>query len=159
MDIVLDTVSMNHICRGKTSSDSGKFCQAISARTLRVVIDKDRALFDEWAKTVNLEALQQLLISWSDMGGVVTLKKDCKLSRELANALHKLSFTDTGDKLVVRIAICTTDRTIVSEDSDFWDPRDSSKRGNRNAPVATTLWDLERIRVTTLGELAQVLEA
>jgi len=62
-------------------------------------------------------------------------------------------FTDTIDRLIVQTAAETTDRLIVSEDSDLWDPTDKEAKGKPHTPVARILLEFEDIRVMTLGKL------
>lgn len=156
MDIVVDTVSMQHICRGSNKGHD-VVSTGVSNRKLRVAIDRARSLVDEWKQTANPEVVKNLLIRWSDQGGVVAVHER-KMPRGLATLLAKHGFVDTCDKLAVRIATATTDRIIITEDSDFWDPRDSNRKGDRNAPVAKALWDEESIVPLTLGELKKQIK-
>jgi hypothetical protein len=83
---------------------------------------------------------------------LVIVAKDGKIEGALKRRLKELGFEDTVDRLIVRTCLSTTDRRIVSDDSDFWDPADKNSTGMKDAPVSTCLWKEERIRVSTLGE-------
>ena len=76
----------------------------------------------------------------------------------LRKKLRQLKFEDGGDRLVLRIAIVTADRTIVTSDPDFWDPANKASVGNSNAPVARILKDDEEIRVMTLEALLKSIK-
>jgi len=155
MDIVLDTCCVAALTRGTQNSRDDLVTKLVHRKGLRVVVDRGTALIDEWKKTVSPEIVQALVVKWSDDGGLVQVRKDCKMPKDLARELQRLSFTDTCDKLIVRIAIGTTDRTIVSNDSDFWDPKDSTRQGDATAPVAVALDKHENIRIMTLNQLKQ----
>jgi len=93
------------------------------------------------------------MILWTDLGGLHYLRSQPSLPPQLRRRLTQLGFSDTIDRLIVAIALCTTDRHIVSEDSDFWDPRDPGRKGDPRAPVATLLDRDATISVRTLQEL------
>lgn len=151
MDVVVDTCCVASVCRSSPTSRSDVITELVKKKRLRVVVDCSRALIDEWKKTAGSELVQALVVQWSDNGGLVQLRKDCKLPKQLSKVLQQLHFTDTCDKLVVRIAIGTTDRIIVSNDPDFWDPKNSARKGDSGAPVAAALEEHEGIRVVTLS--------
>lgn len=99
----------------------------IEARLVRVVVDAKRALIDEWKRTCNEELVQVLVARWEAVAGLYQLGKDGVVSGPLNRKLRELGFgCDTVDKLVLRIAIATTDRVILSDDSGFWDPKRES---------------------------------
>jgi hypothetical protein len=63
---------------------------------------------------------------------------------------------DAIDKLIVKIALATEDRIIVSGESDFWDPKKPNNRqipGQANAPVARFFREQLEITVLTLKML------
>jgi hypothetical protein len=160
MDVVLDSVCVGHLARPRTHTRGTRECHhpnevtcCLSARELRVVLDNKQAIADEWKATAGEEFVQELLIHWQGIGGLHTLERDGKLDRNTRDKLEQAGFKDTIDRLIVRTAVRTTDRVIVSDDSDFWDPANIASKGDRNAPVARLLREFEGIRVTTLGEL------
>lgn len=151
MDIVLDTVCVNHLA--KTGGQDNVVSKHVSRRRLRLVLDKKLALLDEWSKTANNEVVRMLFVHWSDQNGIVKLKTDAKLPGPAKKKLAELGFTDTGDKLVVAICLNTTDRIIVTLDSDFWDPKNKNSRKTHSGPVADYLADEFNIDVLPLVQL------
>lgn len=151
MDIVIDSVSVNHLTKGRADGHSDDLTALVEGRLVRVVLDRLRSIEDEWKKTAGEEPVRELATRWSELGGLVVLRRDGRLDRELTKLLDKLAFTDTCDRLIVKTATVTTDRQIVSEDSDFWDPLDKNKKGEPQAPVAALLREQHSIEVETLG--------
>ena len=155
MDITLDSNAMNHLTR-RVSNGPARACDAltrcIEKERIRVVVDRDSHLMSEWRRTAPAEFVGVLVAKWEACGGMVTLKKRERMKRELKQKLRALGFDGTIDKVVVEIALSTTDRHIVSSDGDFYDPKDTAKIGDRTAVVAKLLREEEEVTVETLGQ-------
>lgn len=159
MDAVFDTVSVkqlvNCISRDSLTTSIDAF---LRERILQLRVDADGALIDEWARSCGLTIIQPLVSQWNDWGAVVVTRPVTKLPTPVRGKLRKLGFTQTIDKLVLRIALASTDKRVVSEDSDFWDPADVKSPGNHRAVVATICRDCLGITVLILSMLIAELE-
>lgn len=128
-----------------------------SKKLLRIVIDNRRHLIDEWERTCGSELVKQLVVTWSDLGALCFLKFQPKVPPQLKRSLRQAGFDDTVDKLIVAIALHTTDRAIVSEDSDFWDPEHVKKKGAVDATLRSILEREGSISVYTLKMLVDAV--
>lgn len=165
MDVVLDSSSLNHLLRSPRKRRGGgqeefecSIDPFINSGKLRLALDPARALVDEWRQTCDSEAVQVLITQWEANNGIFVVDAAGKISPADTKTLKSLGFNDTCDKLVVRIALVTDDRIIVSEDSDFWDPKTKANRGNKNAPVARLLREAMEITVLGLAILIRKLD-
>jgi hypothetical protein len=116
-------------------------------------LDKGHAICDEWKRSAGTDFVEALMIHWYDLGGLHTLPREAKMRRELKVRLDEFGFHDTIDRVIVQTAILTTDRMIVSDDSDFWDPTNKNEKNNPSAPVARLLREEEGITLATLGAI------
>ncbi len=123
-----------------------------------LAIDSQRALVDEWQKTCGPD-IKALVAHWGDnLKGIVFVGNLRNPPQSTARRLRNLGFgNDTGDKLVLRIAMRTKDRTIISDDSDFWNPSDTRAKGNPNAPVARLCKDELKVTILLLKMLIDKL--
>ena len=161
MDVALDSVEVQHLlltprAGGKSPAISTALDQYIDRKALRVRVDPDCAIIDEWRETCGREYVEVLVVRWSDAGGLLPVKKVGRYSASVGKKLRLLGFDDTIDKLLVRVAMVLNDKAVVSRDSDFWNPqKPTGKRwvGDRNAPVAKVLRDHLGITVYTLKML------
>lgn len=166
MQVVVDTVSMNHVVRLPKRSGShfaNILDQPIKGGRLKIALDAARGLQSEWEDSCGTELIKTLVIKWADLNGIVWIRELRPLGGTIVKQLKKLGFKDQPiDKLVLKLARETNDHIIVSNDSDFWDPRDTNSPGNKNAPVAqfckrslgieiillkSLLWKLRKINV------------
>lgn len=157
MEVVIDSVNLNHLSRPPKASSKARrsaptseslLDRWIRLRKIMLAIDSQRALVDEWQKTCGPD-IKTLVAHWGDNEGIVFVGNLRNPPQSTARRLRILGFgNDTGDKLVLRIAMRTKDRTIISDDSDFWNPSDSRAKGNPNAPVAKLC--KEELKVTIL---------
>jgi hypothetical protein len=165
MEAVIDTNIVHHtLRRPKTGAprDPSLLVQCAVKHGLVCVADRDRALLDEWRRTAGDEPVKQLVIQLTDRRALRLLPTLGRVPNGTLNELRALYFDDTIDKLILRIAVSTTERAVISEDSDFWDPSDTSrpgKIGDERAPVARLLKEHLGITVMPLVGLLRVLGA
>ena len=170
MEVVFDSVTLNHLLRPpKASSRARRPAPArenpldrwISLGKITLAIDFPRALVDEWEKTCGPD-IKVLVAHWGDIEGIIFIKNLQNPPQPTFRRLRNLGFgRDTIDKLVLRIAMRTEDRTIISDDSDFWDPQkpnDSRMKGNPNAPVARLCKDELNVTILLLKKLIDILK-
>lgn len=73
------------------------------------------------------------------------------------NQLRQFSFTDTIDKLNLRIALATEHKVVVFVDPDLWDPSDSGQKRSNSAAVHKLCRDALDIRELLLSMLLSIL--
>ena len=140
MQVVVDSVSMNHVVRSpKKSGTRFATCldKPIKDGRLTIALDAARGLQSEWENSCGPELIKRLVIKWKDLNGIVSIRNVRPLGGTVVKHLKSFGFKDKAiDKLVLKLARETNDHIVVSDDSDFWDPRDPRSPGNTNAPVA-----------------------
>lgn len=153
---VIDSVAVNHLLRPPKQKrvvthpiPLGAFMRA---KILTFMVDPKRGIIDEWSNTSSPEAVAQLVIQWEALGGLRVVRQLGKLYSADSKKLRRLGFDDTIDKLVLKVALATDDKTIVSEDSDFWDPKNPGRRsvGKNDAVVCKFLREVMGVDVSTL---------
>jgi hypothetical protein len=102
---------------------------------LLLVLDRAGGLESEWVETCGKETVGVILSKWEELKGVTFLPAPHSLHHHITKRLRLLGFSDTIDKLILRLAAVTADHIVVSDDNDFWDPKLTTERGNANAPV------------------------
>jgi len=164
VEIVLDSVSLNHLLRGSRKvrerfSDSvgTPIDQAINEGCLKLALDSAKGLISEWGTTCGAEIVHVLITKWESQRGLFIIEPLGKLSSAQRKHLSAYGFNDTCDKLILRIAIATEDRIVVSDDSDFWDPNKIANYGNKNAPVARLIREELDITLLNLKALMEQL--
>lgn len=163
MEVVLDTVSLKRLLRQPKKSSSQNrnaknqtiLDQAISDGDLRLALDSDDGLLNEWQVTCGEEIVKMLIVKWETSDGIFFIENLQKLSASVRKNLRQQNFTGTIDKLILRISISTADKKIVSDDSDFWDPRDHRQTGNATASVANYLQRTLDVEVMLLRQLVE----
>ena len=150
MEIVLDTVSLH---KSITEWDVNPLTSHIINKKLRVVVDKDGDIIDEWEDTCGREIIQQLIITWQPVNGIIIIRRPPALPLTARRKLREFGFIDTIDKLILRVAYATVEKKIVSDDSDFWDPSDTTSPGNKRAKIAKYLKDHLNINLFILDEI------
>jgi len=128
----------------------------IQKRRLRIGVDSERALIDEWMRTCSPEAIKVIIIRWSDYDGVRFVKKS-NIHYHDKRKLRQLGFDDLIDMIILQVAIVLQDRTIVSNDCDFWNPKDERSPGNPRTPVATLCRNRWGIKILLPHELIRRL--
>lgn len=113
-------------------------------------VDDAQGIVHEWERTANRDVVRQLIIHWQQYKGWKLVELHRSLPVQVTRALRQLAFKDTGDKLILRTAYNTEDRRVISDDPDFWDPRDTRKKGDRRAPVAALCREQLGVTVGTL---------
>ena len=165
MEVTLDSTTVVSLLRTprkarKPREYATRLDTYVKHGSLRVGVDPDHAIFDEWKRTAGDEYVEQVVIKWNDLGGIVTVPKLGRWNPHVGKKLRALGFTGTIDKLLVKVALVLRDKVVVSDDSDFWDPskpHDRRIRGNQNAPVAKLLTDELNVNVYTLRMLVRTL--
>lgn len=154
MDIVLDSVCISSLLRTRRPDRVvDDLTKRIERHLVRVIVDGDGGIVSEWEETCNRELVHALIAKWESVRGFESCRKLGKIPADLKNKLRQLGFADTVDIVILRVALVVTDRTIISDDSDFWDPADPTSIGRRNAPVARLLRDAEEVEVLPLRGL------
>jgi hypothetical protein len=122
---------------------------------ITLAVDSQRGLISQWQETCGIEVIKVLITRWEGLGGIFVIENPLRRPKPaISKRLRILCFglKSPIDTLILRLALTTADRIIVSEDSDFWDPtkpkNDSRVLGNPNAPVARLCW--EELGVTIL---------
>lgn len=167
MQVVIDSVSLQHLLRKprrsrRTELPESSVDRLIRLRRMTVALDRAGGLLDEWKRTCGQDAVNVLIAHWESLpDGVLLIANVASLEPRASRKLRELGFRDAIDRLVLRIALRTTDRVVISDDSDFWDPKrpnDRRVRGNRNAPVARFSREELGIEVVLLRTLVNRLE-
>lgn len=165
MEVVIDTESINRLLRSFKPSRKRRDKRAldnllqtsldgpIQKKQVVVIVDLAGGLIDEWKRTCGSEYIQVLITRWEPLGGIRAINPVSKIERAVSRQLRQLGFSGTIDRLILRIALSTSDRTVVSEDPDFWDPANPRSRGDRNAPVASLCCTQLGIKVLLLATL------
>lgn len=159
LETVLDANVVNSISRAPSSPPSDRLSKAIEGKRLQVCVDIAHGIVSEWEKTANRDVVRQLIIHWQQYRGWKLVALVESLPPRVSRALKQLRFEDTGDKLILRTAYNTRDRRVVSNDPDFWDPRDKRSLGNARAAVAVLCREELGITVSTLMAALAALDA
>ena len=89
-----------------------------------------------------------MIIHWESLNGII-LKKPKTLPRNTIRQLQQLGYkNDNIDTVILKVAYQLNDKTIVSKDSDFWDPKNKNKQKNKNSPV--TKYCREQLGITIM---------
>jgi hypothetical protein len=166
IEVVLDSVTLSSALNspkpsrksaGVTRDAVNPLDKPISDRRLRLALDEDNGLRSEWVKTCGLPAVQAFVIHCEQYDGIQLIKTPVSPGPAAYKKLRVLGFgNDAVDKLILRIALATEDRIIVSDDSDFWDPtkpNDKQSKGQKNAPVARFCKDTLRVTILLMKML------
>lgn len=151
MDIVLDTVSLSYLINDHPTSANLFAAPKQGKYNYRLAVDDNLSLVDEWCQTCGKDIVASLLGQWEPFGGILRVSPS-SIPYQARRKLNQLAFTDTIDKLIIRIALSTVDRTIVSDDCDFWDP-DPTKRGSDKGCIALLLRKDLNVRVCLLIDM------
>jgi hypothetical protein len=133
----------------------------ISGGLIIVVVDKVGGLVGEWSDTCGWDTIQVLISHWEYLKGFKYTKPAKNIGRRVSKLLRLAGFSDGIDRLIVRIALATIDRTVISDESDFWEPKEPDNRkhkGDPNSPVARLLCEELGIKVLLLGSLLASLK-
>ncbi len=162
MEVVIDSVTMNHFIRcpsrKKSLLSTTSLDNFILKKRLIIGIDHERVLIDEWVRTCGPEAIKTVIVRWSDYGGVRLVKKS-NIHYHIKKRLRILGFCDAIDIVVLQIAIALGDKIIISNDPDFWDPRNRRNIGNAQAPVARLCKQHWNVKILLPDELMQKLDS
>lgn len=162
MEIVLDSVSLQHLLRNLEPREGSGGYETALDRPMRnggliLVLDNVGGLEGEWVKTCGKEIVGVVLSKWEELKGVSFIPAPPAIHPHITKQLRILGFTDTIDKLILRLATTTADHVVVSDDNDFWDPKSTTERGNRNAPVTKLCREQLGITITLLRPLLREL--
>lgn len=162
MQIALDTVCVSKLLRNcdksrlrrkTTSVGCTTIDPPIEKGTLRLAVDKSFALIHQWEKTCGEEAVRALVTNWESKRAFLVISPLPSIPHAARGRLRAFGFTDTIDKLVLKLAFATVDKIVVSDDSDFWDPTQPGRRGDPRSPVAAYFYNHLGVRVWTLAIL------
>ncbi len=160
MDAAIDTVVISHLLRrprtrGKQQRAGTVLDEPLRRGDLRIGLDRQRAVVHEWGRTCGEEYIKILVTEWEGLGAFVIADPLGTIPRGVSRRLRQRGFDDTIDKLLLRVAIAINDHVVVSEDSDFWDPKDHTRNciGDHNAAVARLLHEECEVLVLTLHQL------
>ena len=171
MEIVLDTVCLQKlILRPKRSrrrsipASARKLATAIDTQLRQkeviLALDEKGGILDEWQSTCGPDTVQSIISYWGGELSCIKYVKPKKYSQSHRQRLRAMGFgcnNGTVDKLILRVAFSLSDKNIVSNDSDFWNPKKRSIKsgavGNKNAPVAKYCREHLGITIMTLGTL------
>jgi hypothetical protein len=164
IEAVIDSVTLNSAFQPpKPSRKSARdrrnavnpLDKPISLRKLKLALDADNGLQSEWVRTCGLPAVKAFVVHCEQYDGIRLIKVLGTPGPAATKQLKFLGFgNNTVDKLILRIALATKDRIIVSDDSDFWDPtkpNDRKIRGQKNAPVARCRRSFKSVYYSELG--------
>lgn len=165
MEVALDSTAVVSLLRTpRRERRAGKYATALDTYvergSLHVGVDPNHAIIDEWKRTAGNEYVEQVVIKWNDLGGIVTVPKLGCLDSHVGRKLRALGFNGTIDKLLVKVALVLNGKVVVSDDSDFWDPSYPECKqsvGDCNARVATLLRERLHVGVYTLHMLMTAL--
>jgi hypothetical protein len=160
IEAVIDSVTMNVAVRPPKPSRKSARSQKevinplekpIKLRKLTLALDASKGLVSEWERTCG-PAIKAFVVYCEQYGGIHLIQNPVSPGSAATKQLKFLGFgANTIDKLILKIALATEDRIIVSGESDFWDPKkpnDHDIPGQPNAPVAR--FCRERLEVTIL---------
>jgi hypothetical protein len=145
VEVVLDTVCLQHLLRrprvrrarsGPRSKLETTLDGPIQNKSLRLVVDAARGLIGEWEQTCGREVVGVVINRWEIFGGIVVISDVPRIPASVSKRLRHLGFAGTIDRLILRLALGAKDRTVVSNDTDFWDPSNTTRPGDPQAPVA-----------------------
>lgn len=158
MEVVLDTVSLNHLLRAPrkrpgTSTWETSLDAPMKKQKLKLTLDTVGGLLNEWEKTCGEEVVGVVMSRWEELRGIVLVDRPPTLSSAASRKLRELGFDGTIDRLVLRLGLASKDHTVVSDDNDFWDPKSKTERGNPNAAVARFSREELGVAVTLLAPL------
>ncbi|MDQ3819083.1 MAG: hypothetical protein M3362_15595 [Acidobacteriota bacterium] len=170
MQTVIDSVSMLHLTRppkrpgksrGGATAPRNRLDEPLKLQKITLALDASLGLVSEWEKTCGPD-IKVLVAHWGEQGGILLIQNPRNPQQAIRRRLQILGFgQDTVDKLILRIALGTRDRVIVSDDSDFWDPKkrnDNRVKGDPNAPVARLCREELGVTILLLGMLIDRLE-
>jgi len=162
LQAVVDTNVIVSITRAPSVPPNDELTAAVERRRLQVCADREGSdreggIVGEWQRTAKPDVVRQLIIHWQQFMGWKLVDPAASLPAEVARALARLGFRDTVDKLILRTALNTKDKRVVTNDPDFWDPKDTKNFGKANAPVAKLCRERLGIRVSTLKETVDEL--
>jgi len=168
MEVVLDSAAVQHLLRSIRTSRLRRSAAAyglivtsidkpLEQKRLTLAIDRCRALVDEWADTCGEETIKLLIIKWDGLGALNPVLPVRSIGHPASRRLSQMGFTDAIDRLIIRVALATSDPTVVSEDSDFWDPSNLQQKGNPRACVASLCSRHLGVTVLLLGQLLKRL--
>src|SRR5262249_38883086 len=134
-EVVLDTCVVAVISRTPKSPPADTLSSAVKKKKFRVCADLAGGLVGEWEETANAEVVRQLIVYWEQHPGW-KLGDPQVFPQHVSKKLTALGFTQTIDRLIVRIAMGTSEKKVVTNDSDFWDPKNKKSAGDHKAPVS-----------------------
>jgi hypothetical protein len=165
VEAAIDTVVISHLLRPPRTTQgrqrSGTALDEYLRRgDLRIGLDRQGGVIDEWKQTCGGEYVQILVTAWNDFGALVIVDRLGTIPRPVSKKLRQRGFNDAIDKLLLKVALAIKDHVVASEDSDFWDPQFPPRDciGDHNAYVAHLLHEQCEVQVLTLSQLLAKLK-
>jgi hypothetical protein len=125
----------------------------IKSHRLALAIDSAGGLLGEWERTCGEEAVHVVIARWEGLNGIIPLNPARAIDTSTAKQLRQLGFGGTIDRLILRIALVTTDHVVVSNDGHFWCPGNPNRKGDRDAPVTRLCRERLGVQVMLLSSL------
>jgi hypothetical protein len=160
--IALDSVSLNHLLRPPRKSRARHTTATTLDRYLKngelqIALDRGGGVVGEWSRTCNHEVVRVLITYWESLRALIVVSPLSTIPHHTSRRLRRAGFNDAGDKLLLRVALSTQHRILVSDDSDFWDPHHSKSRGDTASVVATLCRQELAVTVLLLRMLMELL--
>jgi hypothetical protein len=159
MDVVVDSNVLAGI-RPYAKEEDGLSAR-VRHRMIRVVVDKDMGLVDEWKRTCKPEMIESMIIKWKDSGGLVLIRPIDKIPKDTLRRLVAIGFRNqTIDKLIIRIAANTTDKIAITNDGDFWHGKATGgqRAGDASGRIAKLLRESLHITILTMTQMVEEVE-
>ncbi len=157
LQAVVDTNVVVSLSRAPTTPPNDGLSAAVQGRRLQVCVDLPGSIVSEWERTANRDVVRQLIIHWQQYKGWRLVDLAEALPADVSRNLPRLGFKDTVDKVILRTAFNTEGKRVVSNDPDFWDPKDRKNLGKTNAPVARLCRERLGVTVSTLKDTVDEL--
>lgn len=167
MIVVLDSVSLNQALRRNKRADRrlahptfvNPLDGPIQAHSLTLALDNSGGLLSEWFETCGEEAVKALIEKWEPLNGVRYIIPSRTIDRAISARLRRLGFPKGTDRLLLKIALATPTRIVVSEDAHFWQPGYPKMKGRLDATVCRYCREALAVEILLLTTLLRRLRA
>jgi hypothetical protein len=161
MQIIIDSVCVNHLLRQSHSSRKREkqsrimtpLDKPIKNQQLIIILDNKGGLKDEWGRTCGEETINAIISYWADLNAIIMVEPVRSIGSPHSKILKNFGFNDTIDKLILRIALASYERNVVSDEPDFWNPAQRQLIGDVSACVAKYCREQLGVKVMLLSEL------
>ncbi len=149
MEIVLDSCCLIDA----TKCENNPITVEIESGRIKIMLDESGGIVGEWGSLCGHDNVKQLIIYWASKKGVGFVKNIEALPPILRRKLREFGCRGGIDYLVIKVSLKTVDRTIISRDPDFWNPKNKRMIGDPKAVVADYLLKYFNIEVMVLEKL------